>query len=233
MSRRRQWDFALQDKHREAVDTAPVPRNARVPGSPEWCYQTMSLLKFSYRHVGADQTDFRHYLNELREHRAWEKVPVDDPYGSEEKMLVAELGKRIEEITAELAVAAQDVDAIKAQTRDAADEANLRPAHRPAITVNTTNSDVDSFKPRPRGNSIDAALRRLRHAGEGDERVAAIQARVLAGEITAHAGMVEAGFRKKAASRKRSRVELIQARLDQMTRVEQRAVWLYLCERFK
>ena len=78
-------DMRPRDQHREAASTAPL--NTRVPGSPEWCYQTMSLLKHSYRHIHADQERFTHYLTELREHRAWEKVPVDNPYGSEDKML--------------------------------------------------------------------------------------------------------------------------------------------------
>lgn len=46
-------------------------------------------------------------------------------------------------------------------------------------------------QPRPDGNSRDAALRRLR-----DQRPD-LHERVLAGEMSAHAAMVEAGFRKR------------------------------------
>jgi hypothetical protein len=46
---------------------------------------------------------------------------------------------------------------------------------------------------RPTGTSVKAALRRLRDPQKGRPD---IHARVLAGELSAHAGMIEAGFRK-------------------------------------
>ena len=77
-----------------------------------------------------------------------------------------------------------------AQRDDAADLRNLRPAHRPAKTVYSNESDVHASA-RPSGNSRAAFLRRLRkHRPD-------IHARVLAGEITPYAGMVEAGFRRR------------------------------------
>lgn len=51
--------------------------------------------------------------------------------------------------------------------------------------------------PAPTGNRTEAMLRRLRKEAEADPRVAEIRDRVLAGEISAHAGAIEAGFRKK------------------------------------
>ena len=95
----------MQDRHREAAGTAPL--NTRVPGSAEWCYQTMSQLKVYYRSINTNHGMFTRYLNELREHRAWEKVPVEAPYGSEDEMLFGELGKYTAEIRAQLAEAAR------------------------------------------------------------------------------------------------------------------------------
>ena len=92
----------VTDPHREAVRSEPVPRNARIPGSPAWCYTTMNLLKYSYQSINIDNSHFTRYLNDLREHRAWEKVPVDEPYGSEDAMLNGEIGKRLAEIEVEL-----------------------------------------------------------------------------------------------------------------------------------
>jgi hypothetical protein len=77
-----------------------------------------------------------------------------------------------------------------AQRDDARDRANLRPAHRPAKTVYNNESDVHASE-RPSGNSRAAFLRRLRQDRPD------IHARVLAGELSPHAGMIEAGFRKK------------------------------------
>lgn len=78
-----------------------------------------------------------------------------------------------------------------AQRDDAADRANLRRAHRTAESVDNGGKDINTSG-RPTGTSRAYALRRLR------EQRPDIHARVLAGEISPHAGMVEAGFRKRA-----------------------------------
>jgi hypothetical protein len=79
-----------------------------------------------------------------------------------------------------------------AQRDDAADRARLRPAHRPKTVESVDNGHKDiNTSGRPTGTSRACALRRLR-----DQRPD-IHARVLAGEISPHAGMVEAGFRKR------------------------------------
>jgi hypothetical protein len=74
-----------------------------------------------------------------------------------------------------------------AQRDDVADQLNLRPAHRPKSVYNGV-SNVHTSE-RPSGNSRAAFLRRLRKYRPD------IHARVLAGEISSYAGMVEAGFR--------------------------------------
>jgi hypothetical protein len=80
-----------------------------------------------------------------------------------------------------------------AQRDDARDRANQRPAHKHvARDVYNNESDVH-ISGRPSGNSRAAFLRRLRKDRPD------IHARVLAGELTPHAGMIEAGFRRKPA----------------------------------
>jgi hypothetical protein len=74
-----------------------------------------------------------------------------------------------------------------AQRADDKDRAQLRPGGRPK-TVDNGNSNINSS--RPTGGSKAYALRRLRKDRPD------IHARVLAGEISAHAGMIEAGFRR-------------------------------------
>jgi hypothetical protein len=63
------------------------------------------------------------------------------------------------------------------------------------IDVATKNPDgvhiVNGTEPRPKGNSKSRAIRHLR------EKRPDIHARVMAREISAHAGMIEAGFRKR------------------------------------
>jgi hypothetical protein len=88
-----------------------------------------------------------------------------------------------------------------AQRDDARDRANLRPAGRPkAETVYNTEDDVHSSE-RPSGNSRAAFLRRLRKDRPD------IHARVLAGELSPHAGMIEAAFRKKPVRKKLTPLE--------------------------
>ena len=67
---------------------------------------------------------------------------------------------------------------------------------RPAKTLDTKINGIQGFQ-APTGTSTEAFLRRL------DKDRPDIHARVLAGELSAHAGMIEAGFRKKAPSRLR------------------------------
>ena len=77
-----------------------------------------------------------------------------------------------------------------AEQDDARDRANLRPAGRPKNVDNGKGAINDL---RPTGTSRAAALRRLRKDRPD------LHTRVLGGELSAHAAMIEAGFRKKAA----------------------------------
>ena len=88
--------------------------------------------------------------------------------------------------------------AIRNQQADQEDLVNQRLVGRPANPEIVDNDKKDVHNSRPTGNSVKAALRRLRN----DRRD--IHARVLKGELSANAGMIEAGFRKKRRSKKRS-----------------------------
>jgi len=69
--------------------------------------------------------------------------------------------------------------------RDAIDEVTQNKPGRPVETLNIVQGIA------PAGNSRDAALRRLR------KDQPKLHAKVLSGELSAHAAMVEAGYRKK------------------------------------
>lgn len=71
--------------------------------------------------------------------------------------------------------------------KDAEDQRRQKPPGRPTQTVN----NVNGWESRPVGNTSQAALRRLRKDRPD------LHQRVLAGELSAHAAMVEAGFRTK------------------------------------
>jgi hypothetical protein len=76
-----------------------------------------------------------------------------------------------------------------AQRLDAKDQASQRPRGRPK---NVSNGKADRNISRPSGTTAAYALRRLRKDRPD------IHAKVLAGEMSAHAGMVEAGFRGRS-----------------------------------
>jgi hypothetical protein len=84
------------------------------------------------------------------------------------------------------------------QPHGGAREGAGRPPKQENFKFNTTTNDVKLEKKTeaPMGNSEAYAMRKLR------EDAPAIHARVLAGELSANAGMIEACFRTKRASRK-------------------------------
>ena len=98
-------------------------------------------------------------------------------------MLVAELGKRVDEVEAELQAAKQELLKQERTLADQQDRENQRPAHV-HIKPDVDNND-GCINIRPTGTSAAAALRRLRKDRPD------IHARVLAGELTPHAGMVD------------------------------------------
>ena len=106
----------------------------------------------------------------------------------------------VPQVAAQFIVAASEAIGASAARRyqglDAFDRASQRPAHRPAKSENVHSSG------RPSGNSVAALLRRLRTARPD------LHARVLAGEISAYAGMIEAGWRTRPSEvgRKRQRI---------------------------
>jgi hypothetical protein len=105
--------------------------------------------------------------------------------------------------------------AARAQEIDAKDQANPgRQGQRTDLLYNN-NSDIQEVKGAPTGTSAAAFLRRLRKDRPD------IHARVLAGELSPHAGMIEAGFRKKREQKKATALERIQklwSKLDQAGR---------------
>jgi len=78
------------DKHRKMSDTAP--RNSRQPGCPLWCYQTLNLLAMGWQSYEIDVERIAKYYESICVFKAWEKIPVEKPYGSKEALLKAELG---------------------------------------------------------------------------------------------------------------------------------------------
>jgi hypothetical protein len=75
-------------------------------------------------------------------------------------------------------------------TKDLLDQALQNTPGRPLLTVNNGNS----LEARPVGNTSQYALRKLRNGSPE------LHAKVLAGELSPHRAMVQAGFRKASIS---------------------------------
>ena len=63
------------------------PRALKEPGSTEWSWQTVSALQYMWQSLHLNYEHYMSVLSEAEEHRIWEKIPPDAPYGSKEAML--------------------------------------------------------------------------------------------------------------------------------------------------
>jgi hypothetical protein len=68
------------------------PRDEKEPGSISWCWQTIDLLKNRWTRKDLTDQQWAEILAELRHHEVWKTVPPEEPYGSLEALLGAELG---------------------------------------------------------------------------------------------------------------------------------------------
>ena len=63
------------------------PRPLKDPGSPEWCWQTVSALQHMWKSLHLDYEHYTNVLAEAEEHAIWERIPPERPYGSKKNML--------------------------------------------------------------------------------------------------------------------------------------------------
>ena len=62
------------------------PLELKDPGSPAWCWQTVSLLQNMWGSIDASVNRYMEVWETAEKHRIWEKIPYEDPYGSIEVM---------------------------------------------------------------------------------------------------------------------------------------------------
>jgi ParB-like chromosome segregation protein Spo0J len=67
-------------------------RDTKEPGGVAWCWQTILLMKRRWDQKTRDEAGFQSLCDELARYHAWEVVPPDQPYGSLEALLQAEIG---------------------------------------------------------------------------------------------------------------------------------------------
>jgi hypothetical protein len=190
-------------------------------GSPEWCKWAHHGLRIQKNDTQSRVTGLKYGLIGFKDDEHWKQlrdrtgasflswedyVQCPEPFGlgmvltianavmieTDDRRLLADVYRRADE----------------------QDRANQRPAH-----VHIKRDVYDNPRDihvRPSGTSTERALRRLRKDRPD------LHARVLAGEISANAGMIEAGFRKKRTSRRRSVLDRILKLLPQLTASERK-----------
>ena len=63
------------------------PRDTKEPGSPTWCWQTVSLLQNMWASLDLGEARYEEVWQQADANRIWEKIPEDNPFGTKEEML--------------------------------------------------------------------------------------------------------------------------------------------------
>ena len=57
-----------------------------------WCWQTIDLLKIRWQRKDFTEKQYQEVMDELNAHRVWDIVPPEQPYGTIDALLEAEIG---------------------------------------------------------------------------------------------------------------------------------------------
>ena len=101
----------MMDSELTEQDMANVgPLELKDPGSPAWCWQTVSFLQNLWGSIDSSVKRYNEVWETAEKHRIWEKIPYGAPYGSvqvmKEKLKVGDAAKARAK-TALLAIQAQ------------------------------------------------------------------------------------------------------------------------------
>jgi hypothetical protein len=179
------------------------PRTEKRLGSVDWCWQTLDLLKIQWQRKDFLDQEFEETLAEVRRQEVWKTVPPEGPYGSLDTLLKEEIGcgqddvrERLVARQAALAAANQTANEVKAGSPGGDRRSQV---FQQRIIHDINKKDIMNDVPKAaQGTSRTYALRRL--AKDRPD----LHAQCLAGELTAYAAMVQAGFRTRPPSRKRT-----------------------------
>ena len=76
--------MALELTEQDIANVGPL--ELKDPGSPVWCWQTVSLLQNMWKSIDFNVNRYREVWETAEEYRIWEKIPYEAPYGSIEAM---------------------------------------------------------------------------------------------------------------------------------------------------
>lgn len=184
------------------------PRHLKPIESVDWCWQTLSLLKRFHQCKEISIQDFEKVLAEVVQHRVWERVPPESPYGTLDEMLKVELGvSSAEEATrtkAQMLASDPEVKPSLTHADAMAKASESKPRGEDGAFVKVDDPSGDNVTARPgRGNSTNYLIRRLKRDAENpscphQSRAVEALEKLRTGEITSaraagvHAGIVRA-----------------------------------------
>ena len=76
--------MALELSEQDMANVGPL--ELKDPGSPAWCWQTVSLLQNMWGSIDHNVARYAEIWATAEEYRIWEKIPYESPYGSVEVM---------------------------------------------------------------------------------------------------------------------------------------------------
>ena len=76
--------MALELTEQDMANVGPL--ELKDPGSPAWCWQTVSLLQNMWGSIDYNVARYTEVWATAEEYRIWEKIPYEAPYGSVEVM---------------------------------------------------------------------------------------------------------------------------------------------------
>jgi hypothetical protein len=130
-------------KAEQIAQAQSAPKNTRVPGSPEHCWQTAMLLQTVWQSHELDLERWRKTLEDLKQYRAWEIIPIDSPYGSLDAMLHDLIGVTLHEAETRVEKAVR----LAKEAEPLAGNGGARPgAGRPAESDDVRDIQSDNVK---------------------------------------------------------------------------------------
>ena len=147
------------------------PRAMKEPGSPLWCWQTISALQSLWKSLELEYDLYMKTWSEAEEYRVWEKVPYENPFGTKEAML--ERLKVGDEAAARVRVAVQAMPSRTSTRRSkGANDLTARIARdRPDVWERMKNGEFSSVAAAAREAGINVRSPKRVAIGEDKGRV--------------------------------------------------------------
>ena len=160
------------------------PRALKKAGSPDWCWQTVDLLKRYLYNIEQTWQQADEVVGELHGVQAWKVLPTPEkPYGSFDKLCKELLGMRAQDVAKRI-----DREKIKALGPNRGRTVTERIASSRDTRASVAESDSSDY--------VMSRLKRDAEKADPDPGAASLYSKVLGGEVTPNAAARQMGWRK-------------------------------------